>query len=233
MTGQAWKKLAIAAALTATVALFFLFDLHHALTLATLKSSQKSLQETYAQHPFAALAAYFVLYVLVVAANLPGAVIMSLAGAAIFGFWTALLVVSFASSLGATLACGLARTLFRDLVLRRFAASIEKIDAGIQREGAFYLFTLRLIPVVPFFAINLAMGLTAMPLRTFYWVSQLGMLPGTAVFVNAGKELGQLESLAGVLSPGLIISFALLGIFPLAAKKVLERYRRRRKEPCL
>jgi uncharacterized membrane protein YdjX (TVP38/TMEM64 family) len=149
----------------------------------------------------------------------------------LFGLWTGLVVVSFASSIGATLACFVARFVLRDWVEGKFGDKLKTINQGVEREGAFYLFTMRLVPVFPFFVINLAMGLTRMPLRTFYWVSQLGMLPGTMVFVNAGKELGRIESLSGILSPGLIISFVILGLFPLAAKKTVGWYRARAGKP--
>jgi uncharacterized membrane protein YdjX (TVP38/TMEM64 family) len=139
-------------------------------------------------------------------------------------------VVSFASTIGATLACVVSRYLLRDWIQNKFGDKIAKVNEGIEKEGAFYLFTLRLIPVFPFWMINLAMGLTKMSLIKFYWVSQIGMLPGTMVFVNAGKELAKIESLKGIFSPGLIISFALIGIFPIAVKKILALYRSRRKK---
>ncbi len=221
------KKLALAAAIVAAVALFFAFDLGRFLTLDYVKGSRDHFAALYAANPAATLGGYFFIYVFVVAMNLPGATIMTLAGGALFGFWAGLVVISFASSIGATLACALARYLFRDAVGRRFGDKLAKVHEGIKREGAFYLFTMRLIPAIPFFAINLVMGLTEMRLSTFYWVSQLGMLAGTAVYVNAGKELGAIDSLSGILSPGLIFSFALLGLFPLIVKKALAAYTRR------
>ncbi|MEJ2696489.1 MAG: TVP38/TMEM64 family protein [Candidatus Sulfobium sp.] len=164
-------------------------------------------------------------YILVTSLSLPGAAALTIAGGALFGLWTGTIVVSFASSIGATLACFAARFVLRDWVQSRFGEKLKRVNEGIEREGAFYLFTLRLVPVFPFWLINLVMGLTRMPLRRFYWVSQLGMIPGTIVYVNAGKELGQIESLSGIFSPGLIISFALLGIFPIAAKKTVALLR--------
>ena len=152
---------------------------------------------------------------------------MTLAGGAMFGFWLGLVVVSFASTIGATLACFVARFLLRDWVQNSFGDKLSAINTGIEKEGAFYLFSLRLVPIFPFFVINLAMGLTPMKLFTFYWVSQIGMLPGTMVYVNAGKELGQIESLSGILSPGLIISFVILGIFPITVKKLLAIYKKK------
>jgi uncharacterized membrane protein YdjX (TVP38/TMEM64 family) len=147
---------------------------------------------------------------------------MTLAGGALFGFWIGLVIVSFASSIGATLACAVARYLFRDWTKEKMGAWYHKINAGIKKEGAFYLFTLRLIPAVPFFAINLGMALTGMRLWTFYWVSQVGMLAGTAVYINAGNQLGQIRKMGDILSPWLIISFVILGIFPLAVKKIVN-----------
>ena len=141
--------------------------------------------------------------------------------------------MSFASSIGATLACALSRTLFREVMTRRMGPRLAAIDQGIRKEGAFYLFTLRLIPLFPFFVVNAAMGLTAVPLSTFYLVSQLGMLPGTAVYVNAGTQLGRIESLSGIVSPELLVSFALLGLFPLAAKRLVALYRARQAQKGL
>lgn len=221
------KKLALIAALAGLAAAFFALDLGRFLTLDYAKASQARFAALYAGHTLAVIAGYFALYVAVTALSLPGAAVMSLAGGALFGFWTGFVVISFASSIGATLACAAARFALRDWVARRFGDRLAAMDRGVAREGAFYLFTLRLIPAFPFFAINLAMGLTPMPLATFYWVSQLGMLPGTAVFVNAGRELGRIDSLAGILSPSLLASFAVLGIFPLAARKVVGYLRQR------
>ena len=152
---------------------------------------------------------------------------MTLAGGAMFGFWVGIIVVSFASTIGATLACFVARFLLRDWVQNKFGEKLSAINKGIENEGAFYLFSLRLVPIFPFFVINLAMGLTSLKLLTFYWVSQIGMFPGTIVFVNAGKELGKIESLSGILSPGLIISFIILGLFPITVKKLLSYYKKK------
>lgn len=222
------KKLLILLALGVLVGLFFFFDLQSYLTLSELKARQESFAAYYAAHRLLSLAAYFVLYVLVTALSLPGAAIMTLAGGALFGFWPALLVVSFASSLGATLAFLVSRFLLRDWVQARFGERLKAVNEGVSKEGAFYLFSLRLVPLFPFFVINLVLGLTPMAARTFYWVSQLGMLAGTAVYVNAGTELGQLESLSGILSPGLVISFVLLGLFPLVSKKGLDLLKARK-----
>jgi uncharacterized membrane protein YdjX (TVP38/TMEM64 family) len=209
------------------VAAFFALDLGRFLSLEVVQGSVGDLRQTFAAHPALMVGGFFVCYVLMAALSLPGATVMGLAGGAVFGFWVATLAVSFASSLGATLAFLMSRHLFRDLVQRRFGDRLAAVNEGVAREGAWYLFTLRLIPVFPFFVINLLMGLTPMPTRTFYWVSQLGMLGGTMVYVNAGKELGNLTSLSGILSPGLLLAFALLGLFPLLVKKALAWFRAR------
>jgi pyruvate/2-oxoglutarate dehydrogenase complex dihydrolipoamide dehydrogenase (E3) component/uncharacterized membrane protein YdjX (TVP38/TMEM64 family) len=179
-------------------------------------------------NPLRAALAFGALYVLATTLSLPGAALLTLFAGAVFGLWRGLLIVSFASSIGATLAMLVARYLLRDSVRWRFGARLERIDAGIEREGGFYLFALRLVPVFPFFVINLAMGLTAIRAWTFYWVSQLGMLAGTFVYVNAGRELGGLQSAAGILSPGLLLAFAALGLLPLVARRVLGKLRARR-----
>lgn len=224
------KKLLLLAALAALAVAFFAFDLGQYLSLVYLKSRQAEFAQLYADHRVAVLSTYFCIYVATTALSLPGATVLTLLGGALFGFWAAFFVISFASTIGATLACLAARYILRDWVQARFGQRLAPVNRGVAREGAFYLFTMRLIPVVPFFLINLAMGLTALPLRTFYWVSQLGMLPGTVVYVNAGKELGRIDSLSGILSPSLLVSFALLGLFPLVAKKVVNRVRRARNQ---
>ncbi|MDO9293223.1 MAG: VTT domain-containing protein, partial [Hydrogenophaga sp.] len=207
---------------------FFAFGLDRYFSLAFLKESQASLAALREQQPLQLALGYFLVYIAVTALSLPGATIVTLAGGAIFGLGWGLLIVSFASSIGATLAFLTARFLLRDSVQARFGQRLADVDKGIQKDGAFYLFTLRLIPVVPFFVINLLMGLTQMKAWTFYWVSQLGMLAGTAVYVNAGTQLGQIDSLQGILSPGLLGSFVLLGLFPLIARKVIEAVQKRK-----
>lgn len=208
---------------------FFVLDLGQYLTLDYLKSQRQSFLDFYAANQLITLAAYFALYILITALSLPGALVISLAGGAVFGLATGLVVISFASSIGATLAFLIARFVLRDVVQNKFQDKLAAINAGVKKEGDFYLFTLRLIPLFPFFVINLVMGLTPMKVWRFYLVSQIGMLPGTIVFVNAGSQLGALESLSGILSPGLILSFALLGIFPLLAKKGVGFIKARRK----
>jgi uncharacterized membrane protein YdjX (TVP38/TMEM64 family) len=222
------KKLLLVAAIAGVVVAFWAFNLGHYFTLSYVKGSADTLKSVYTQHPALVIAVYFLVYVLTTSLSLPGAAVLTLAGGALFGLAVGTLVVSFASSIGATLACFVSRSVLRDWVQRKFGDKTVKLNEGIKKEGAFYLFTLRLIPVFPFWMINLVMGLTSIPLRQFYWVSQLGMLAGTIVYVNAGKELAQVESLKGILSPGLLVSFALIGIFPIAAKKLVALYRNRR-----
>jgi pyruvate/2-oxoglutarate dehydrogenase complex dihydrolipoamide dehydrogenase (E3) component/uncharacterized membrane protein YdjX (TVP38/TMEM64 family) len=222
------KKLLIVGLIIALIVAFFVFDLGRFFSLQYLKDSQASFSQLYAQNPLLIIGSFFAIYIAVTALSLPGAAIMTLAGGAIFGFWVGLLVVSFASSIGATLAFLASRYVLRDSVQSKFGARLAEIDKGIQKEGAFYLFTLRLIPVVPFFVINLLMGLTKMKAATFYWVSQLGMLAGTAVYVNAGTQLAKIDSLKGILSPALLGSFVLLGLFPLIAKKIVDFFKGRK-----
>ncbi len=221
------KKLAILVAGVVLVALFIIFDLEKYLSLEYIKESQASLQQFYQNNPIGVVAGYILIYVVVTALSLPGAVVLTLAGGALFGLLTGTIAVSIASTTGATLACFVSRFILRDWVQNKFGDKLVAINQGVEKEGGFYLFSVRLIPVFPFFVINLVMGLTTMPLRTFFWVSQLGMLPGTVVFVNAGKELGQIESAAGILSPSLILSFVILGLFPITVKKIMEVVRRK------
>ena len=216
------RKALLLGLLVLLMAGFFIFDLGPYLSLASLKAQQASLNARAAAHPWLAAGLFFVLYVAVTALSLPGAALMTLVAGALFGLLGGFVLVSFASTLGATLAMLISRFLLRDWVQAKFGQRLAAIDQGIAREGASYLFALRLVPVFPFFLINLAMGLTRLPVRTFWWVSQLGMLPGTLVYVNAGRELGQLDSLAGILSPGLLGAFVLLGLLPLVSRKVLD-----------
>ena len=222
------KKIAVVAVIAGLVVAFEVLGLGRYLSLSYVKESQERFAALYAEHRLIVIAAYAGIYILVTSLSLPGAAIMTLAGGALFGLWIGTLIVSFASTAGATLACAVSRFILRDWVRRRFGDRLKTVNEGIEREGPFYLFTLRLIPVFPFWLINLVMGLTGMPLRTFAWVSQLGMLAGTIVYVNAGTELAKVHGLSGILSPGLILSFALLGLFPIAAKKVLSFYKAKR-----
>ncbi len=215
------SRIIILALILSLVASFFLFDLGQYLTLEQMKGRQADLETYRQENPWLTAALFFIVYVAVTALSLPGATVMTLVVAAVFGLWWGLLLVSFASTLGATLAFLVARYLLRDAVQSRFGDKLAAINAGIERDGAFYLFGLRLVPIFPFFIINLVMGLTPMRTWTYAWVSQVGMLAGTFVYVNAGTQLGKLEALSGILSPGLILSFVLLGVFPLIAKKIL------------
>jgi uncharacterized membrane protein YdjX (TVP38/TMEM64 family) len=218
------KKIAVITAVIGLAALFKVFGLEQYFTLSYVKASQAKFSALYADHRLMVITTYTVVYILVTSLSLPGAAIMTLAGGALFGLLTGTVVVSIASTIGATLACFVSRFILRDWVQRKFGDKLKAVNEGIEREGAFYLFTLRLIPLFPFWLINLVMGLTNMPLRTFYWVSQVGMLAGTIVYVNAGRELARIDSLSGILSPGLILSFVLLGLFPIVAKKLLSLY---------
>ena len=222
------KKLLIVALLVVLVVAFFAFDLGRFLSLEYIKSRQADFTALAEAQPWLVGGSFFAIYVAVTALSLPGAAIMTLAAGAIFGIVTGTVIVSFASSLGATLAFLASRYVLRDSVQSRFSARLAVIDRGMQKEGAFYLFTLRLVPLIPFFVINLVMGLTKMKAWTFYWVSQIGMFAGTLVYVNAGTQLAQIDSLQGILSPALIGSFVLLGVFPLIAKKVVDAVKARK-----
>jgi len=222
------KKLLLVLIAAAGIGMFFHFNLHQLLTLDGLKGSMDQFNQYKAQSPLLVIGGFFLLYVVVTALSLPGAAILTLAAGALFGLIEGLLVASFASTIGATLAFLVSRYLLRDTIKKRFPERLAAIDKGVDKEGAFYLFTLRLVPVFPFFLINLLMGLTAIKSWTFYWVSQIGMLAGTFVFVNAGTQLAQIERLSGILSLDLILSFALLGVFPLIAKAILNVFKKRR-----
>ncbi|TAK60174.1 bifunctional TVP38/TMEM64 family protein/FAD-dependent oxidoreductase [Methylobacter sp.] len=219
---MSFSRWALLAAIGVLIASFFIFDLQDYLTLETLKAQQAAIQTYRSDHPGLSVAIYMLIYIAVTGLSLPGAALLTLAGGAVFGLFWGTLIVSFASTIGATLAFLSARFLFRDQVKARFGDRLNVINKGVDKDGALYLFTLRLVPIFPFFVINLVTGLTNLNTKTFYWVSQVGMLAGTVVYVNAGTQLGKLESLSGILSPGLIGSFALLGIFPLLASKVVE-----------
>jgi pyruvate/2-oxoglutarate dehydrogenase complex dihydrolipoamide dehydrogenase (E3) component/uncharacterized membrane protein YdjX (TVP38/TMEM64 family) len=211
-----------------TVTAFFAFDLGRFLTLDFFKTQLATIDAYRNAHPWLSAGLFFVTYVAVTGLSLPGAAIMTLLGGAIFGLAWGALIISFASTIGATLAFLASRFLLRDWVQTKFKNRLKAINDGVSREGGFYLFTVRLVPVFPFFVINLVMGLTPMHTWTFYWVSQLGMLAGTLVYVNAGTQLAQIESPQGILSPSLLVSFALLGVFPLLAKKIVDAIKARR-----
>jgi pyruvate/2-oxoglutarate dehydrogenase complex dihydrolipoamide dehydrogenase (E3) component/uncharacterized membrane protein YdjX (TVP38/TMEM64 family) len=222
------KKIALLLAIGLTIVAFFALDAHLLLTLDGLKQGLADFEAQRSAAPLLTGGLFLLLYVLVTALSLPGAAVMTIAAGALFGLAWGTVLVSFASSIGATLAFMVSRYLMRDSVQKRFGDRLQAVNDGIEKDGAFYLFTLRLVPVFPFFLINLLMGLTPIRAATFYWVSQVGMLAGTLVYVNAGTQLAQLDSLTGILSPSLLLSFALLGIFPLIAKKILSVIKARR-----
>ncbi|MBI3527312.1 MAG: FAD-dependent oxidoreductase [Betaproteobacteria bacterium] len=238
MTKGRWLLVVLIAVL---VAAYFVFDLGQYFSLGYLKSQQAAIDAYYGSNPLQTVAAFFLVYVAVTGLSLPGATIMTLAAGAIFGLLWGTIIVSFASSIGATLSFLASRFVLKDSVQAKFGDKLRAINAGIEKDGAFYLFTLRLVPAFPFFVINLVMGLTPIRIPTFYWISQLGMLAGTIVYVNAGTEIAKIDRLSGILSPTLLASFTLLGLFPLIAKKVLElvkarkvyaRFRRPRRFDC-
>ncbi|MFA7553335.1 MAG: FAD-dependent oxidoreductase [Spongiibacteraceae bacterium] len=222
------KKTLLLIVIAAMATGFFYFDLNHLLTLDGLKSGLTQFESWRTERPAAVGGAFLLLYIVVTALSLPGAAIMTLAAGALFGLMWGTVIASFASSIGATLAFLTSRYLLNDTVQKRFGDRLKPINAGIQKDGAFYLFTLRLVPIFPFFLINLLMGLTPIRAGTFYWVSQFGMVAGTLVYVNAGTQLAQLNSLSDILSPSLLLSFVLLGLFPLIAKKLLRIIKARR-----
>ena len=222
------KKISLLLIAAIAIGLFFHFDVHQLLTLDGLKGSMEQFSQWREESPLLVIGGFFLLYVLVTALSLPGAAILTLAAGALFGLFEGLLVASFASTIGATLAFLVSRYLLRDTIKQRFPERLQAIDEGVEKDGGFYLFTLRLVPVFPFFLINLLMGVTSIKSWTFYWVSQLGMIAGTFVFVNAGTQLAQIESLSGILSFNLILSFALLGIFPFIAKGILNMLNKRK-----
>ncbi len=226
---SSWRKWSLLlAAMVAVLTTYQAFNLGESLTLDQLQASRDALQAWQATHPWQAAGLFFLVYVAATAVSLPGATILTLAGAALFGFWTGLVLISFASSLGALLAFWVARFLLRDTVQARLGRTLRSVNEGVERDGAWYLLSLRLVPLFPFWLINLAMGVTPMRAALFYWVSQLGMLPGTVVYVNAGTQLGSITSVSDILSPTLIGSFVLLGLFPLAARFGVRAFERRR-----
>jgi uncharacterized membrane protein YdjX (TVP38/TMEM64 family) len=218
------KKMILGIILVATIVLLAV-NFGQYLTLENAKAQQALLNDYIETNFVVAAAAYFILYVMITAFSIPGAAVVTLLGAALFGFWTSLLLVSFASTIGATLAFLSSRFLLRDWVQGKFGDKLSTINQGIEKDGAFYLFSLRLIPVFPFFLINLLMGLTPISVGRYYLTSQLGMLPGTAVYLNAGTQLAEIDSLSGIVSPSVLLSFALLGVFPIAAKWIMSKFR--------
>ena len=221
------KKLLIVVAIVAAIGAWVGFGGADFLSFENIKAQQAQWQTLYESNPLLVVGVYFAVYVLVTGLSLPGAAVMTLLAGALFGVVIGTLVVSFASTIGATIAFLVARYLARDAVQNKFSDQLNLINQGIEKEGAFYLFSLRLVPLFPFFLINIVMGLTPIKVWQFYWVSQVGMFAGTIVYVNAGTQLAALDSLKGILSPELLISFSLLGLLPLVAKKVVEFMRRR------
>jgi uncharacterized membrane protein YdjX (TVP38/TMEM64 family) len=222
------KKALLVLLFIAAIASYFLFDLGNILTLDNFKAQQADIIAAKNANPALYVAGFFLLYVAITGLSIPGAAIMSLVAGALFGLLLGTVIVSFASTIGATLAFLSSRYLLRDWVQGKFGGRLRAIDEGLEKDGAFYLFTLRLIPVFPFFVINLLMGLTRIKTVTFFWVSQLGMLAATIVFVNAGTQISQIKSTAGLLSPTLIGSFVLLAMFPWVAKALIALISRRR-----
>ncbi|ACY52103.1 hypothetical protein VEx25_0689 [Vibrio antiquarius] len=218
------KKLILGLILVAII-IFLGVNFSQYLTLENAKAQQEALTTYIDQNFVFSVAIYFFAYIAITAFSIPGAAVVTLLGAALFGFWTSLLLVSFASTMGATLAFLSSRYLLRDWVQNKFGNKLIAINQGVEKDGAFYLFSLRLIPVFPFFLINLLMGLTPMSVGRFYLTSQVGMLPGTAVYLNAGTQLATIESLSGIISPAVLASFALLGLFPIITKWVMNKVR--------
>lgn len=219
------KKHLIIALLISAFAAFFFFDLQQYLSLDYIKSKQEAFVAYYEANTVTTLVLFFLAYVAVTALSLPGATIMTLLAGALFGLVTGVIMVSFASTLGATLAFLVARYLLQDTIQSRYSDRLQTINDGVAEEGALYLFAMRLVPLFPFFVVNLLMGLTQLKTITFAWVSQLGMLAGTIVYVYAGTQLAQVDALADILSPGLLFAFVLLGLFPVVAKKVMTNIR--------
>lgn len=222
------KKAILVLVLISAIAAYFVFDLGQTLSLESFKASQADIVAAKDANPVLYMTGFFVLYIAVTGLSIPGAAIMSLVAGALFGVVVGTVIVSFASTIGATLAFLSARFVLRDWVQGKFGERLRAIDDGLEKDGAFYLFTLRLIPVFPFFVINLLMGLTRIKTRTFFWVSQLGMLPATVVFVNAGTQISRIDSTAGLLSPTLIASFVALALFPWVAKGIVALVKRSR-----
>ena len=216
------KKLTILVGILLVAFTFIYFDLGQYFSLDYLKAQNSILQETYQQNKVAFITIYLLVYIFSTAVSFPGATILTLAAGSIFGLFLGTILVTIASTLGATLAFLGARFLFRDFVQRKFHSSLKKINAGVEKDGAFYLFSLRVIPVVPFFVINMTMGLTQMKTWTFFWISLVGMIIGTLAYVKAGTEIVKISSSKGLLSPSLIAIFIFIGIFPWIAKKLLE-----------
>ena len=225
-----WKRIIVAAFIFFGISSYFYFGLSKFFDLNFVKTQLESIQSFNSKNFKLSLLLYFVIYSLTVALSIPGAVILTLIGGAVYGVFWGTLVASFASSIGATLAFFVSRILLRDWVLGRFGKYFEAINRGIEREGVFYLFALRMVPLFPFFAVNLLMGLTTIRATSFYIVSQIGMLLGTVVYVNAGSQLATINNLSGIVSPNVVLSLACVGLSPLVAKYVLSVIKREERE---
>ncbi len=219
------KKIIFISIVIALIVLFYINGWQRFLTLTYVQESLGQFQQYTLEQPVYAIGGYFIVYVIATALSFPGATILTLLGGALFGSLYGTLIVSFASTIGATLAFLGTRFIARDYISKKMGSQMKAFDAGIKKEGGWYLFTMRLLPIFPFFVVNLAMGLTSITVKSFFFVSQIGMLPGTFVFVNAGKELSQIKSLSGILSPSLLIAFSLLGLLPLIIKAIIAKYR--------
>ena len=227
------KKFLIIAAIAVVIGLAFYFDIFQYLSLQAFNEQREAIEQQQAENPWLFAGIFFAIYVMVTGFSLPGAAVLTLVAGALFGLWQGLLLVSFASTIGATIAFIMARTLLQETVQEKFGNYLAKINEGVERDGGFYLFTLRLVPAFPFFVINLVMALTPIKTWTFYWVSQLGMLPGTLVYVNAGTQLSEIESTADIVSPALIGSFVLLAAFPWIVKGIMKLINKQRDQDVI
>ena len=219
-------KIIILIILFTFISLFFALDFYQYTNLSFIKDKQLIMEDFYERKPVLVLMIFALSYFLVTALSLPAAVVLTLLGGALFGFSIALVIISFASTLGATVAFLIARFLAREYVQLYFKKQLLSINNGFEHEGAFYLFALRLVPIFPFFIINIVMSLLPIKTWTFYWVSQIGMLPGTAVFVYAGTQLAEINEISDITSPSLLLAFTMLGLFPLVTKKLLKYIRK-------
>ena len=220
-------KLVVAIAIVACIALFFLLPTHEFFSFEYVQQQRREIIDLYLANPVLFIAIYVVVYVVLTSLSIPSATLLTLIGGAVFGLTTGTLVILFASTFGAVCAFILARYVLHDYVQEKFSKYLHQINRGVAEEGAFYLFGLRVVPVVPYFVVNFVMALTPIRLWTYYWVTQISMLPGTILYVNSGKEIGQLESASGILSWSLILSLVALGVFPLVAKKLVDLIRSR------
>lgn len=220
------KKLILIGIVASLIAAFFYFDLNEVLNLEYLQEKRGGFIDLYNENPLLIGGGFFLIYVAFAALSLPAATILTLGAGAVFGFWTGLFLVSFSSSIGATLAFLMARYVLRESMESKFGSQLEKINAGVEKEGWLYCFSARLIPAFPFFVVNIVMALTKLKTITFYWSSQLGMLAGTAVYVNAGTQIGDISSISDIAQPKIIGSFILLAIFPFIAKFIMSKIRK-------